>query len=62
MFDLIAVHDESRTCFRKTLDYIRPGRFYARSYDEHFEVVLEFEARGAERCRQLCGCNNERGE
>jgi hypothetical protein len=56
IFDLIAIHEEHDTCYRKVLEYIRPGRFYARCYDEHFEVVLEFEARGADRCREICGC------
>jgi hypothetical protein len=62
-FDLIAVHEEHDTCYRTRLRYIRPGRFYARSYGEGFEVVLEFEARGAERCKEICGCtaHNERG-
>ncbi len=56
IFDLIAVHEEHDSCYRTVLDYLRPGRFYARCFGEEFEVVLEFEARGADRCRELCGC------
>lgn len=44
------------------IEGLRPGRGYAMLSDIAYgDTLMVFEARGADRCRELCGCN-ERGK
>lgn len=58
-WDLIAVHECRDTRWNEPLDFIRTGRWYVKAYDDMWQVVFELEARGAERCREICGCTED---